>query len=630
MLSERQRQILSVIRAANGPVTGAEIALELGISVRTVQREISQINRSGIEIQSSYRGYRIKPSSLNSTWLEEAEAAQPGSESTPIDHTLLKALTQNDDPVDIDDLSESLFVSTPVLERSVRRLRPELARFNLELTRRRNKLRIEGREADKRALIGQLLVEEATNSFSTWDRLAAYFEDMDIDALKRIVLEAVDAQGYRIKTGYSQNLIANMAVALYRMRSNSYITEHADQGDRDDAVHIIARDICRKCSERRRIAPDTGDIDYLASLLTGQIEPKEHSADATHGLEMSELVSTVERIANEVFDAFQLHIGFSQSLYNFSMHVKALIERTEAIQITDTEILENVKMNCPFVYELALLISKKLADAFDIEITDGETGFICIHVGLLIENMTAERKVRIVLMCDRYQGISERIRDEIERRFTDVATVSECDELDLDADMLEQADLVVTTRNRPLALRNVVFVSPFFTPSDYLKIENAIGICLRERNAERTKALLEPFFDERLFTRRDIPTQDEAIRFLGKELIELGIVDETFITSVFMREEMSPTSFFGLFAIPHALEMSAARTMVAVLLSERGVKWGNETVHIVLMIAVCHEDRKRFMEIYNTVVRSLCDKQRAHRLAEATTLSDFLERLVYD
>lgn len=630
MLSERQRQILSVIRAANGPVTGAEIALELGISLRTVQREISQINRSGIEIQSSYRGYRIKPSSLNSTWLEEAEAAQPGSESTPIDHTLLKALTQNDDPVDIDDLSESLFVSTPVLERSVRRLRPELARFNLELTRRRNKLRIDGREADKRALIGQLLVEEATNSFSTWDRLAAYFEDMDIDALKRIVLEAVDAQGYRIKTGYSQNLIANMAVALYRMRSNSYITEHADQGDRDDAVHIIARDICRKCSERRRIAPDTGDIDYLASLLTGQIEPKEHSADASHGLEMSELVSTVERIANEVFDAFQLHIGFSQSLYNFSMHVKALIERTEAIQITDTEILENVKMNCPFVYELALLISKKLADAFDIEITDGETGFICIHVGLLIENMTAERKVRIVLMCDRYQGISERIRDEIERRFTDVATVSECDELDLDADMLEQADLVVTTRNRPLALRNVVFVSPFFTPSDYLKIENAVGICLRERNAERTKALLEPFFDERLFARRDIPTQDEAIRFLGKELIELGIVDETFITSVFMREEMSPTSFFGLFAIPHALEMSAARTMVAVLLSERGVKWGNETVHIVLMIAVCREDRKRFMEIYNTVVQSLCDKQRTHRLAEATTLSDFLERLVYD
>ena len=89
-----------------------------------------------------------------------------------------------------------------------------------------------------------------------------------------------------------------------------------------------------------------------------------------------------------------------------------------------------------------------------------------------------------------------------------------------------------------------------------------------------------------------VGTEDEREARV-KELIGLGIVDETFITSVFMREEMSPTSFFGLFAIPHALEMSAARTMVAVLLSERGVKWGNETVHIVLMIAVCREDRKR-------------------------------------
>ena len=189
---------------------------------------------------------------------------------------------------------------------------------------------------------------------------------------------------------------------------------------------------------------------------------------------------------------------------------------------------------------------------------------------------------------------------------------------------------MVTTRNKPLPLHNVVFVSPFFTPSDYLKIENAVGIRLRERNAERTKALLEPFFDERLFTRRDIVSQDEAIRFLGKQLIDMGIVDETFIASVFMREEMSPTSFFGLFAIPHALEMSAERTMVAVLLSEEGVAWGGETVHIVLMIAVCPEDRKRFMEIYNTVVRALCDKQRAHRLAGAQTLGEFLERLVYD
>ena len=66
---------------------------------------------------------------------------------------------------------------------------------------------------------------------------------------------------------------------------------------------------------------------------------------------------------------------------------------------------------------------------------------------------------------------------------------------------------------------------------------------------------------------------------------------------------------------------------MAILLSDRGIIWDDVPIHIVLMIAVNREDRKEFVELYNAMVKSLCDSHQVARVMRATSLSEFMDAL---
>lgn len=629
MLTERQREILSAIAAADGPLTGAALADRFGILLRTVRSEIAAINAEELLVTSSNKGYSITFSYARRAGSRPVAAREAHSPAVELDHALLKLLTKRDGELTVGDIAEALYSSTSTIERHLRQCAPLLRSFNLKVTHRQGRVCLEGGETDKRRFIGSLIAREAYGAFSSYEAIGSFFDDMDIAYVKEIVLGAVERSGFSIRRGYEQNLITNVAIALYRMRSSSYIADGDDSAPRERIEFQIARGICHDYARHTPIRPGKGDYDYLASLLIGQIEPLGAlEAVIPSAAVGSEFVDAVEHIVNEVFETFLLHVDPSPSLYNFAMHVQSLIERADSGQIASTDALENVKMGCPFIYELSVLISNRISGEFGIAIEEGELGFICIHVGMLIEDIYAQERIHVLLACERYQGISERIRHEVERRFSDVATVEEYSgEGGLKGE--PAADVIITTRKSLADVRGAVLVSPFFTASDYLKIENAIGLCLRRKGAERVRSLFGPFFDERLFLiRDDVRDQDAAIMLMSGRLRELGVVDGAFATSVRRREELSSTCFFDLFALPHAVEMDARCTRVCVLLSKAGVNWNGSPIHVVLMIAVCRDDRPRFMEIIDTLVEALCEPGRVNRLARSRSLEEFLELIV--
>ena len=68
--------------------------------------------------------------------------------------------------------------------------------------------------------------------------------------------------------------------------------------------------------------------------------------------------------------------------------------------------------------------------------------------------------------------------------------------------------------------------------------------------------------------------------------------------------------------------------MVCVLTSENGIKWDEHTIHIVLMLAVQQNDRKKFMELYNGIVQTLEKPEKVNKLVSADSLMFFLEQLL--
>lgn len=160
---------------------------------------------------------------------------------------------------------------------------------------------------------------------------------------------------------------------------------------------------------------------------------------------------------------------------------------------------------------------------------------------------------------------------------------------------------------------------------DQLEVDNAIRLCIKEKEMNYQNKLLSSFFHENLFFKSsEITTKEEAIYFLSKKIIDFGLAEEDFTQSVLKRESLSSTCFFETFAIPHAIEMNAKKTMFCVLINQNGIVWDENKISIVLMIAVQKDDRKKFMDIYNTIVKILWDKEKANMLARSNTFDEFV------
>ena len=88
---------------------------------------------------------------------------------------------------------------------------------------------------------------------------------------------------------------------------------------------------------------------------------------------------------------------------------------------------------------------------------------------------------------------------------------------------------------------------------------------------------------------------------------------------------MSSTCFFDTFAIPHALELEAKKTMFCVLINENGIPWDNHVIKCVFMIAINKADRKSFMKIYNGIIQILYDKKKVNHLVKCKNPMEFIE-----
>ncbi len=102
--------------------------------------------------------------------------------------------------------------------------------------------------------------------------------------------------------------------------------------------------------------------------------------------------------------------------------------------------------------------------------------------------------------------------------------------------------------------------------------------------------------------RLDCPavTKDEAIRAVGKLLVDSGYVDESYIDAMLKRELSFPTNIGNGIALPHGVEEAKKdirHSGIAVMVYPDGVNWGSEVVKLVIGIAGAGEDHLEILSI---------------------------------
>lgn len=624
---DRKKKIISILSNSNDYVTGKSLSLMLNTSLRTIQSDVSAINKEFSLIISSNKGYTINRENFA---LLNKEIIQPSRNN---EHVILKKLIFANHPYQIDELAESLYMSTTTLEKHLRNFKKILEKYHLTIARKNSFIHIEGDELNKRKLINYLIFEEINPAFNSINNLENYFSGIDIDKIKSIILNTINQYNYYVENTYYNNLIINIVIALYRMRSDYYVSNEAEYHMNPESdEYQIAYEICAQYGAHCHITPSDYDISYISTLLEGQIKPLNCETSIVNSPEFltPEFISDINDILMNVFHYYMLNINYAEYLYSFALHIDGMIKRACNTQPANNDILKNVKRSCPFIYDVSVTIAQKISEKYNINVADTEIGYISIHIGYLIESSTeSSDKISVLLFCNDYHHINENIEKKLMDNFSDFINITILRSDNDDAIIDTTSDLIITTKPLNMIGRKVLTISPFYTMMDHINIDNAIHNCMKEKKKHYQNQLLSSFFDQNLFFKNyDFHSKQEVIRFLGQKIIDFGLAKEGFIESVLERERLSSTCFFDTFAIPHAMDMNASRTMICVLTSEKGIYWDEHKIHIILMITVQQRDRKNFMELYNGIVQILENPKKVNQLILANNVTEFLKQLM--
>lgn len=118
-------------------------------------------------------------------------------------------------------------------------------------------------------------------------------------------------------------------------------------------------------------------------------------------------------------------------------------------------------------------------------------------------------------------------------------------------------------------------------------------------------------------------------------LHEQGYTDSQFLSSVLEREALSDTTMDPLFAIPHPLNPTSAKTKVAVAVLDHPVDWsaGSKDVRIVFLLAIQAGDRANIEYLYDLLLNITNDRRLQHSILGVDsfdTLMSAFERKVQD
>ena len=627
MLTKRQKELLLEIGNGMGKVKGSILANQLEISLRTLQSEIKAINQGREQplIISDNQGYSLNPQvKIPALFLE--------TKKDEIIQDLLRKLMLEETKYDIDELADEVYVSSSTLSQYLKRMEEIFHDHHLQLKKEKHHVWVEGTELDKRRMIRYLIYQDAQPIFLNLETCANYLPDMDILRIRDIILSAIHHYNCYVEDAYASNLMINITIALYRIRSGFPIKtmeEPSQQIQEHFLEYKIAKEICDHYANHWSLPFSQQDIRYIAMLIMGQVKPELlHKQIGQRGCAIDQqFQDQVKDILLKTFNYYMLNIDCDTFLYNFVLHVDALIKRATSHQHASNAIVDNIKTTCPFIYDVSVFLAKQIEDCFHIQVTDEEIGFISIHIGFVIENSTKDSdKIKVLLVCNEYHHILDNILQKLKESYAQTIEITNVLS-NFTQDHLESSvDLIITTLPIRIIGKKVVNISPFYTMMDQLNIDQAINACLQEQKKRKDQQLLLSYFHESLFFKcSQLKEKEEVIQFLGQKIIDFGLAQDGFIESVWKREQMSSTCFFDTFAIPHAIELNAKKTMFCVLVNEQGIRWDSHIIHLVFMIAVQRKDRKAFMKIYNGIIQTLCQKEKATALIQADTLMEFIE-----
>ncbi|WP_382303765.1 BglG family transcription antiterminator [Herbiconiux sp. UC225_62] len=633
----KYERMLDYLAETDDWVTAGELADRLGVTTRSVRSYVTSVKTAAKPldvITSSTSGYRLNREAYASFVTDlRSRDSESGSPRERV-HFIIRALGDAPSGVDVYDLAASLYVSESTVEADLRKAKILIEEAGLSLVRRGSAVSLAGSELNRRRLLSRIFRDESAQGFLDLENIQREFASDNLGAFKSDLLAMLDGEGYFVNEYSINNVLLHVAIAVDRVSKEQSIGP-AEERPVSESIRAIAERLDGLIRAHFGTALSIRELTYLSVLLTtrvltpGHDEPTETVA-STYLADAD--LAEMRRIVRLASEEYLVDLDDEDFIVRLSLHIRNLVARAQENSYSRNPMTRSIKGSYPMIYELAVFIASQIQRSEDITINDDEIAYIALHVGSHLERQNLrEERVTCAIVCPNYYDMHVMLRDKLEAELGSELQVDVViTRADVDWAGLS-SDIVVTTIQAPTARDNVVVIQPFLTATDFEAVRRAIATVRRHRRRMQIKDELLQYFDERLFWRNlTAPSEAAMIRTLGDSMRALGVVDESYVEGAIERERMSSTAFTDTIAVPHAMEMSATRTAIAIVVNETPMAWGENRVNVIALIAFSESGRKAFQDVFDQLVEVFSDRDDLQRIVRrASDFPSFIDELVH-
>ena len=508
-LTKRSKMIIDLLVKQEDYVSGNFIAKELGVSKRTILREMDEVERQVVKSGASLEripGKGVKlliPEESEHAFQTELDAASVEEYFNPEERQryLLIELISANDTQKLYYFASKFKISEATISNDLDKIEPWLAKRNLKLIRKPGYgVKVEGHERD----IRKTIVELVYDNFSR-DELMTFLKkqyinkvplNLKTDIKKRLlhiigdstlngIESAIEKSGvldaYHIADNAYVALVVHLSLAVQRLLSGEEI--HFDktllEELKESPEYDMAEKIIEVASKNLNIFIPDDEIGYVTMHLQGakfRSNSDHEDSFRIHDYEIihlaEQLVQIMERKAGMVLS------DNKRLLTDLVNHMGPAFTRIRMGMVIRNPLLEQIKDQYRSYYQWTKEAVEILQDRIGKNVPEDEIGFLTMHFGAAIESSLKKRNLvwRVIIACSTGIGSSKLLESRVRKLYKNIEISSVRSTLHIeDVIKRENIDFVISTVSLNQEVAPTVVVSPLLLDEDSSKIEQLMS-----------------------------------------------------------------------------------------------------------------------------------------------------------
>lgn len=554
---------------------------------------------------------------------------------------IVKRLVINNNEVIVTDLEDEFYVSLTSIRSDIDAISEVFNAFDVTISTSKNKIEINGIESNiqkglKHFILDFVISDSSDSLFLDYDPLTQVlnqlFEEKLVSMINQEVSQLVENIEKAISNWFTRSLHVTLLIQISRILHHHHMSDIDSKYETINQLesYILALELIEHYERDFGLVFHSEDIYYLSQQLYAHgIVPKPR-----------EIIPQDDylRRVNEMITAMSEHVrvdltGDEKLRKALLSHLPPMIYRLRHKIDVKNPLLEEIRNQYIVLFSLTWYVSIALEQEYDVVLNDNEISFLFIYFQVSIERRYQHQFKNIIVVCPYGLATSELVFTRVRQVIPYIDNISIMTTEELKSSDLKNIDYIISTVKLDISEPEVVYVSPLMTDADIQKVLKYDSSYTSKFNRLGPSAVDEyssfkDLFDPKLvFPKDHAYTREKALEKLINGFEEQGFTDEGFAEGIYEREEMGDTSLYTGVALPHAFPSTVKQSKIGIMTLEKGIKWGSNSVSVVILIAISERDSHRIKQVLSKLLVLLESQELIEELRQISDSEEIINKI---